>query len=141
MINTVMIVEDESFFSDILKDALYLEDFNAQTIIFNSADEAEIYYKKVLKTNKPDCLLLDINLIGSSFDGIEFARKVKDDYGNEIVIGMISGSDDDVDINKCKEVGAQFYIVKTEDISPRIKELKSDYEKFKNKTLPFKIYK
>jgi hypothetical protein len=68
-------------------------------------------------------------------------RKINTDYGNGVVIGIISSSQDEVEINKAKDVGAQFWIIKSDDIEPRLEEFKNDYEGYKNRTAPFKIYK
>jgi hypothetical protein len=68
-------------------------------------------------------------------------RKINTEYGNGCVIGIISSSQDEVEINKAKEVGAQFWIIKSDDIEPRLEEFKNDYDGYKNKTAPFKIYK
>ena len=84
---------------------------------------------------------LDLNIIGSSFDGIELIRKINTDYGNGCVIGIISSSQDEQEIEKAKQVGAQFWIIKSDDIEPRLEEFYKDYEGYKNKTSPFKVYK
>jgi len=84
---------------------------------------------------------VDLNIIGSSFDGIEMIRKINHEYGNGCVIGIISSSEDDHEIQKAKSVGAQFWIIKSDDIEPRLMEFKKDYEGYRNKTAPFKIYK
>ena len=68
-------------------------------------------------------------------------RKINTDYGNGCVIGIISSSEDEIEINKAKKVGAQFWIIKSDDIEPRLLEFKKDYEGYQNKTMPFKIYK
>ncbi len=56
------------------------------------------------------------------------------------MIGIISSSDDNQEIEKAK-AGAQFWIIKSDDIEPRLEEFKKDYEGYKDKTNPFKIYR
>ena len=80
-------------------------------------------------------------IANASFDGIEMIRKINFDYGNGCVIGIISSSDDNQEIEKAKKAGAQFWIIKSDDIEPRLEEFKEDYEGYKNKTNPFKIYR
>jgi response regulator of citrate/malate metabolism len=79
--------------------------------------------------------------VGSSFDGIELVRKINFEYGNGVVIGIISSSSDKQEIENAKAVGAQFWIIKSDEIEPRLEEFKNDYEGYKNKTATFKIYK
>ncbi len=68
-------------------------------------------------------------------------RKINFEYGDGVVIGIISSSQDEMEINKAKAVGAQFWIIKSDDIEPRLEEFKKDYEGYKSKSAPFKIYK
>ena len=68
-------------------------------------------------------------------------RKINYDYGNGVVIGIISSSQDEQEIEKARAVGAQFWIIKSDDIEPRLEEFKADYEGYKNRTAPFKVYK
>jgi hypothetical protein len=57
------------------------------------------------------------------------------------VIGIISSSDDKQEIEKAKAVGAQFWIIKSDEIEPRLEAFRKDYDSYKNKTAPFKVYK
>jgi len=82
-----------------------------------------------------------LNIVGSSFDGIELVRRINHIYGNGVVIGIISSSADKREIERAKSVGAQFWIVKTDDIEPRLMMFKSDFESFKARTNSFKVYK
>jgi hypothetical protein len=47
-------------------------------------------------------VFVDLNIIGSSFDGIELIRKINYDYGNGVVIGIISSSQDEQEIEKAR---------------------------------------
>ena len=42
---------------------------------------------------------------------------------------------------KAVQAGAQFWIIKSDDIEPRLEEFRNDYEGYKNRTAPFKVYK
>ena len=90
---------------------------------------------------KPECIFVDLNIIGSSFDGIELIRKINYEYGNGVVIGIISSSDEAEEQSKAINAGAQFWIIKSDDIEPRLEEFKLDYPGYKNRSNPFKIYK
>ena len=84
---------------------------------------------------------MDLNIIGSSFDGIELIRKINTEYGNGVVIGIISSSDDHQEIEKAKEVGTQFWIIKSDEIEPRLEDFLKDYDGYVKKTAPFKVYR
>jgi CheY-like chemotaxis protein len=86
-------------------------------------------------------VFVDLNIIGSSFDGIELIRKINFEYGNHVVIGIISSSNEPEEQAKAIQAGAQFWIIKSDDIEPRLEEFRNDYEGYKNRTLPFKVYK
>ena len=111
----------------------------------DSSDEADKLFKRWFPNDpnheRPECVFVDLNIIGSSFDGIELIRKINFEYGNGVVIGIISSSSDIQEIEKAKEVGAQFWIIKSDEIEPRLEEFKKDYPGYKNKTSKFKIYK
>ena len=111
----------------------------------DSSDEADKKFKEWFPDDpndeKPECVFVDLNIIGSSFDGIEMIRKINFEYGNGCVIGIISSSDDKQEIEKAKKAGAQFWIIKSDDIEPRLEEFKEDYEGYKDKTNSFKIYR
>lgn len=92
-------------------------------------------------SQKPECVFVDLNIIGSSFDGIELIRKINFEYGNHVVIGIISSSNEPEEQAKAVQAGAQFWIIKSDDIEPRLEEFKKDYEGYKNRTNPFKVYK
>ena len=100
-------------------------------------------FKKWFNTGgkKPACAFIDLNIIGSSFDGIELVRKINFEYGNALVIGIISSSDEEEEQAKAVKAGAQFWIIKSDEIEPRLVEFRKDFDGYKNRTIPFKIYK
>ena len=57
-----------------------------------------------------------------------------------MVIGIISSSADKTEIAKAQSVGAQFWIVKSDEIEPRLTEFKKDYQGFKAKSGAFRVY-
>ena len=84
---------------------------------------------------------LDLNIIGSSFDGIELVRRINFEYGDNVVIGIISSSNETSEQAKAIQAGAQFWIVKSDEIEPRLEDFVKDYEGYKTKSAPFKVYK
>ena len=145
MIDTLMLIDDENLFHLVFEDACSLLDMALSIEALDSSDEADKLFKKWFPDDpnheRPECVFVDLNIIGSSFDGIEMIRKINNEYGNGVVIGIISSSQDELEIEKAKEVGAQFWIIKSDDIEPRLEEFKKDYERYKNKTASFKNYK
>ena len=120
-----------------------LLDISLSLEAMTSADDAEVYLKELVEKNqrKPDVIFVDLNIIGSSFDGIELCRRINYVHGDGVVIGIISSSDDEEEQAKAVKAGAQFWIIKSDEIEPRLEEFKKDLENYKNRTGSFKVYK
>jgi len=145
MINSILLIDDEDLFHLVFEDACSILDITLSLEALDSSDEADRKFKEWFPDDpndeRPECVFVDLNIIGSSFDGIEMIRKINFDYGNGCVIGIISSSDDNQEIEKAKKAGAQFWIIKSDDIEPRLEEFKEDYEGYASRTAPYKIYK
>jgi CheY-like chemotaxis protein len=145
MIESILLVDDEDLFHLVFEDACSLLDISLSLQTLNSADEAEKKFKKWFQdgpeNDKPECVFVDLNIVGSSFDGIELIRKINFEYGNHVVIGIISSSNEYEEQAKAIHAGAQFWIIKSDEIEPRLEEFKNDYSGYKNRTSPFKVYK
>jgi len=145
MIDSILLIDDEDLFHLVFEDACSLLDITLSLQALNSSDEADKLFKKWFiegpVEERPDCVFVDLNIVGSSFDGIEMIRKINHEYGNGVVVGIISSSQDDHEIQKAKSVGAQFWIIKSDDIEPRLDDFRKDYPGYVNKTAPFKVYK
>lgn len=145
MIESIMLVDDENLFHLVFEDACSMLDISLSLKCVRSADEAEGMFKKWFNESdskgKPECVFVDLNIVGSSFDGIELIRRINFEYGNHVVIGIISSSDENTEQAKALQAGAQFWIIKSENIEPRLEEFKKDYEGYKNRKSSFKIYK
>jgi CheY-like chemotaxis protein len=145
MIDSILLVDDEDLFHLVFEDACSLLDITLSLQGLNSSDEAEILFKKWFHEGpideKPECVFVDLNIVGSSFDGIELIRKINFEYGNHVVIGIISSSDEPTEQAKAISAGAQFWIIKSDDIEPRLEEFRKDYDGYKNRTNAFKVYK
>ena len=145
MIESILLVDDEDLFHLVFEDACSLLDISLSLKTVNSSDDAEVMFKKWYETHntkdKPECVFVDLNLIGSAFDGIELIRRINFQYGNHVIIGIISSSNEPTEQEKAIQAGAQFWLVKSDNIEPRLEEFKKDYEGFKNKTITFRVYK
>jgi CheY-like chemotaxis protein len=143
MIDSILLVDDEDLFHLVFEDSCSLLDITLSLKSLNSSDEAAKLLADWQKNSsgRPECVFVDLNIIGSSFDGIELIRKVNFEYGNNVVIGIISSSNESEEQAKAVQAGAQFWIIKSDDIEPRLEEFRKDYEGYKNRTAPFKVYK
>lgn len=142
MIESILLVDDESLFHLVFEDACSLLDISLTLECLNSSDEAARIFEEMYRTGKPrpECVFVDLNIVGSTFDGIELIRKINEDLGNGMVIGIISSSNEPDEQKKAEAAGAQFWIIKSDDIEPRLEAFKNDFEGFKNDTIKFKIY-
>jgi len=143
MIDSILLVDDESLFHLVFEDACSLLDISLSLESIDSSDEAAKLFSGWQKdpNGKPECVFVDLNIIGSSYDGIELIRKINFEYGNNVVIGIISSSNEPEEQAKAVKAGAQFWIIKSDDIEPRLEDFKNDFPGYKNRTNPFKIYK
>jgi CheY-like chemotaxis protein len=143
MIDSILLVDDESLFHLVFEDACSLLDISLSLESLDSSDEAARLFGEWQKNpdGKPECVFVDLNIIGSSYDGIELIRKINFEYGNNVVIGIISSSNEPEEQAKAVKAGAQFWIIKSDDIEPRLEDFKNDFPGYKNRTNPFKIYK
>lgn len=143
MINSILLVDDENLFHLVFEDACSLLDITLNLQSLTSSDQAAMLFEdwQSRPEHKPECVFVDLNIVGSTFDGIELIRKINFDYGNGVVIGIISSSTDEKEIEKAKSAGAQFWIVKSDEIEPRLEAFRDDYQGYVSKTAPFKVYR
>jgi len=144
MIESLMLVDDEDLFHLVFEDACSLLDISLSLKSLKSSDEAARLFEKWHKGDgkgKPECVFVDLNIVGSSFDGIELIRKINFEFGNHVIIGIISSSNEPDEQIKARQAGAQFWIIKSDEIEPRLEEFKKDYEGYKTRISPFKVYK
>ena len=144
MIDSILLVDDEDLFHLVFEDACSLLDMTLSLSSIASAEEAEALVKNWFEkkeTNRPECIFVDLNIVGSSFDGIELIRKINYEYGNGFVIGIISSSNEEDEKSKAIAAGAQFWIIKSDEIEPRLEEFMKDFAGYKSRTQAFKVYK
>jgi CheY-like chemotaxis protein len=143
MIDSILLVDDEDLFHLVFEDACSLLDITLSLESLTSADVAEKLFQKwqADPDGRPECVFVDLNIIGSSFDGIELIRRINFEYGDGFVVGIISSSNEPDEQAKALKAGAQFWIIKSDDIEPRLEEFKKDYDGYKNRKNSFKVYK
>ena len=143
MIKSILLVDDENLFHLVFDDACNILNISLNLEAVNSSDTAEKLFKGYTqgKGEKPECVFVDLNIIGSSFDGIELIRRINHIYGNGVVIGIISSSSDRMEIAKAKSAGAQFWIVKSDDIEPRLEQFRKDFPFYRDRSGNFKVYR
>ena len=85
MINSIMLIDDEDLFHLVFEDACNILDITLSLEALSSSDEADAKFKDWFPDDpnheRPECVFVDLNIIGSSFDGIEMVRKINFDYG------------------------------------------------------------
>ena len=142
MLKSMVLVDDETLFHLVVEDACSSMNVTDSLQNIYSTDEAEAFFRDLKGgvKEKPECVLVDLNLIGSPIDGIELIRRINHVYSLEVVVGMISSSRDQTEQNRAKNAGAQFWIVKTDEIEPRLEKFRNDYSGYAEKTAPFTIY-
>ena len=145
MIESILLIDDENLFHLVFEDACSLLDISLSLEALDSSDEADElfseWYAEKNEVDKPEVVFVDLNIVGSSYDGIELIKKINHEYGNGVVIGIISSSSDEAEMEKAKAVGAMFWIIKSDDIEPRLEEFKNDFEDYKSGNWKFKVYK
>lgn len=145
MIDSILLVDDEDLFHLVFEDACSLLDITLSLRALNSSDEADGLFKKWFEQGptkeRPECVFVDLNILGSTYDGIELVRRINFLYGDGVVIGIISSSNETTEQSRAIQAGAQFWIVKSDDIEPRLEEFVKDYEGYKDKSAPFKVYR
>lgn len=78
--------------------------------VANDYDEAS----RAIEEDRPDIVLLDINLPGKN--GIEILRKIKSSGSPSHVI-MVTNHADDYYRDQCKEIGADHFLDKSNDFA------------------------
>jgi len=143
MIDSMLLIDDEDLFHLVFEDACSLLDITLSLNSLTTTDECEKLFKNWQKdpSGRPECVFVDLNIIGSSVDGIELIRKINFEYGNNVVIGIISSSNEPEEQARALQAGAQFWIIKSDEIEPRLEDFKKDYDNYKSRKAPFKIYK
>lgn len=142
MINSLLLVDDEDLFHLVFEDACSLLGIALDLRALKSSDKADQLFAEWKKdpTDRPECVFVDLNIIGSTYNGIELVRRINQIHGNGVVIGIISSSSDPQEIQRAEDCGAQFWLVKCDEIEPRLEAFRNDYDGYVNRTKEFSIY-
>lgn len=107
MSKRILIIEDDVFFAEVLKDKLE----NAGFIVENYSDGQQGLEK--IKETKPDLVLLDIML--PSMSGYEILEKKREDESiKSIPVIVISNSGQPVELERVLDLGAKDYLIKAQ---------------------------
>ena len=118
----VLIIEDNEFMRDIISTKLLEHNYTVRT-----APTAKIAYKK-LKEQKPDVVILDIELPDEH--GFEILKKMKSDEESNSIPVIIFSNNDDPDVEKeGKKLGAHdFYLKASTDPSDLVAKIATLFE-------------
>jgi CheY-like chemotaxis protein len=76
------------------------------------------------KSNRPDLIMLDLNLPG--MDGFQILKEIKEDRELQTIpVIVLSTSQADEDIRQCYRLGANCYIIKPVDLDEFIKVIRA----------------
>jgi CheY-like chemotaxis protein len=113
----ILLVEDNPIDVELTKHAFKKAQIRNPLHVVNDGEAALDFvfargsYADRLKARPPQLILLDLNLPGKS--GLEVLREIKDDERTQdIPVIILTISDRDQDIDECRRLGAETYIVK-----------------------------
>lgn len=99
--------EDVAFTKRVLKHNKLIKDL----IVATNGKEAAVALQRIDRNDMPDIILLDINL--PDISGIDLLTQIKKDESlKDIPVIILTGSNEDQDIQKCYDQGASSYLVK-----------------------------
>ncbi len=115
----IFAVDDDPMFQEILQFAYSLSEMENELIPFQSGYECieALNDLRARGGTMPSMILMDINMPG--MNGIETVRKIRsdDDFQKIPIITMLSSSNDELDLARSKDAGANDYCEKPFDIT------------------------
>lgn len=93
---------------------------------FSNSREAIEHFHAV----NPEIVFLDLNIKGSPLDGLDILKELRSSVTGNTRIGIISTSDNATEIQRCEDLGGNFYIVKTGRISEFEKRMRLFKERY-----------
>lgn len=107
----ILLVEDNFEDAAVTKRVLLHNKLNKRLVIAASGKEALAALQKKTKADLPQLILLDINL--PDISGIDILTFIKNDNNlRNIPVVILTGSNEDQDIQKSYDLGASSYLVK-----------------------------
>lgn len=104
----LLIVEDETLYSDFLKDSIDWQTIDVEVLGVCANGETALDY---IRVHKPDVVLADINM--PKMDGLELIRQLKEEK-TEAGFVVISGYDDFHLVKEAFKLGVVDYVLKSE---------------------------
>jgi phosphoserine phosphatase RsbU/P len=119
----ILIVEDEKSLSDSLAKKFTSLDF--EPVVVNNGNDVE----EIVKNNHFDIILLDILLPGK--DGFEILKSLKNNEATEkIPVIMLTNLGEMENMERCLDIGANDYCIKTNTSLEQIEKLLRKYVVF-----------
>ncbi len=120
MSKKVLIVEDDDFLKSLAVTKLVKEGFEVTAT--GNIDEVN----KALETNAPEIVLLDLLLPGT--DGFGILKKIRENVSTaHVPVIIFSNLSEESDIKKAQELGANYFMVKSnftlDELVAKIKEI------------------
>lgn len=112
----IIIAEDDDGHTELIKEGLIDSGVHNRIIRFSNGEEVWNFISgksngEVFDKNKAYLLLLDINM--PKMDGIEVLKKIKsNDEFKEIIVIMLTTTDDPKEVENCYKLGCNIYITK-----------------------------
>lgn len=122
---TILIVDDDEEDKELFTEAVSHIDKNIICYTASTTVEALDFLVKLKKTKLPNYIFLDLNMPGiiNSYDCLE---KIKTDEDfSDIPVIMFTGSSQDIDMQKSKELGASFFLTKPSKFNTLVNVLAS----------------
>jgi two-component system, chemotaxis family, chemotaxis protein CheY len=104
-VNDVFVVDDDKIFHFIIKKLLMNNNININPAFFENGQLAIEGIKQKMNNGEkqPDIILLDINMpILDGWQFLEEYKRIKGEISEEIIIYIVSSSDNQMDLNKAK---------------------------------------
>ena len=117
--SSILIVDDDPVIRNLL--IQILEEFQESGVRFLTAENGETAIE-IIKREKPDIIFLDVMM--PKMNGFEVCDMVKrDPETKDICIVMLTAKGQEIDKQKAKELGADYYITKPFNIDEIIKKV------------------
>lgn len=113
----IIVVDDHAIFRQGLRELI--ENEKDMKIVSEASDDKQAM--EFVKKQKPDIVLMDINLSG--IDGTELTRRLRKEFP-EVKVIILSMYDDEAHILEAVKAGALGYVVKTETAENLIKTIR-----------------
>lgn len=107
----IFIIEDVPEMASLI--TMYIEKADMQAFSYSTAEAA---LSEMKTTGEPDCLILDLNLLGMS--GFDFLTRIRRDFRPTVPVVIVSARDADEDVIKGLGIGADEFV--TKPFSPRV---------------------